>query len=210
MIYSYTSISMWHKCPSMFDFRYNKKIKQAKSAAAARGTDTHSKIEDFLVGKNEMPPDVAFGLHIINDMKQRGFQAERQFTVNEKWEPVPYGDGALITSFVDSCLEEPDRVSMGEWKTGKVYDNHAEQRDIYLTMALSSTLVEEASIHTIYLDAGKVTKETMVRENLEAAQAQWMDKLEPVRADSFYSPRPGQHCKWCSYARSKLGPCAHG
>jgi hypothetical protein len=201
---------MWHKCPARFDFRYNKKLKEPKGAAATRGTDVHGKIESFLKGEIDMPPHVEFGGHLINDMKVRNFMSEIQFTMNEEWQPVPHGTG-WITGFVDSYLLEKGVVEMGEWKTGGVYDNHEEQRNIYLTMALScNPEAERAVINTIYLDKGQKAELRMARENLQIHQEHWSKKVEPIQADTFFSPRPGQHCKWCGFAKSKGGPCAHG
>jgi hypothetical protein len=213
MIYSYTSISMWHKCPAKYDFRYNKKLKEPKTAAASRGTDIHSRIENYLKGTQEMPPEVQFGGHLINDMKVRNFMAEVQFTVGRDWKPAEHGSGsAWITSYVDSFLVDGNTIHMGEWKTGRVYDNHEEQRDIYLTMSLSSSTpeVERAVIKTIYLDQGVASEQWMVKEILPAHQKAWEDKAAPLEKDIFFSPRPGQHCKWCGFARSKGGPCDHG
>jgi hypothetical protein len=210
MVYSYTSISMWHKCPAKFDFRYNKKLKEPTGPAATRGTDIHGRIEAFLKGEAEMPPQVEFGTHLINDMKVRNFMSEVQFTVDREWQLAPYEKG-WITSYVDSYLLDDQSIEMGEWKTGKVYDNHEEQRNIYLTLSLSCTPVaDKAVISTIYLDQGVKTDLHMARNDLQTHQDHWAKKIEPIEVDTFFSPRPGQHCKWCGFAKSKGGPCAHG
>jgi hypothetical protein len=111
---------------------------------------------------------------------------------------------------IDAFLEIPLEIHMGEWKTGKVYDDHVSQRRLYLCMVLSAFPEKaKAKIETIYVDHDHAQESKLSREQLPKEQEYWCDNVEPMLRDTFFSPRPGMHCKWCAFSKAKGGPCQY-
>ena len=112
---------------------------------------------------------------------------------------------------MDSAYIEGNRVEVQEWKTGKIYDDHADQRKLYLLG--SSVLWPAAQVYHIqsyYFDQDKKKKLELTHEELADVRRDFTSRLTIMENDDIMAPRPGFYCAWCGYSKYKGGPCRAG
>jgi hypothetical protein len=212
MPWTLSQYGLYQKCPLAFKFRHKDRVPMGpKGPAAARGSFIHEVLESYLKSGSWTEALPQFAVNRAEAMRDDGFEPEVRVAFNDRWEVVPWDSPeAWVRGVIDALLEDPPALHLGEWKTGKVWEDHVYQRELYLIMGLSSRpKTDEASITTIYIDQGHGVTDTLKRENLAEKQVIWMKRAEPMLNDTFFSPRPGQHCLWCDFSQRKGGPCRY-
>jgi hypothetical protein len=210
--WSLSQLSKYKQCPTAYDLRHNKKLPDPSGPAASRGTDIHAQLESYLEtgiwGGNIKP----FTRQKAEQMRIQGHKPEAQIALDTDWKLVEWKDPrAWVRGIIDTLRLTFPVAAMGEWKTGKIYEeDHARQRRLYLTLLLSAySDIEEATIETIYADQDHAQQSSLVRSALAAEQQYWRDEAGPMLRDTFFSPRPGPYCSWCNYGRRRGGPCPY-
>lgn len=206
------SLSQWgtyQKCPLQYNLRYKERLPAPSSYAAQRGTNTHEILEGYLQTGEWTSQLTPFAIQKAEIMRSRSFAPEVRLSFDREWMLVPWDSPTVwLRGVVDALLIELPRVEMGEWKTGKAWDDHRVQRELYNIMALSANPeAEQSSIETIYVDGGYAVVDTLERAMLPYLQKEWSEKVAPMEADTFFSPRPGPYCRFCPYSKAKGGPC---
>jgi len=99
-----------------------------------------------------------------------------------------------------------------EWKTGKRYDSHADQRSLYTLAAFilypKANFVRTSSVY-FDLSGADETLEAE-RSNLPVLQMTWMKRINRTRPPRDYIARPGRNCGNCASNRKNGGTCAAG
>ncbi len=133
--------------------------------------------------------------------------------LTESWEPI-VEDHWLICVIDLSHIESERWATVIDYKSGKRYDSHQEQLELYnLAVLASNPDVERAEGKCYYLDEppggwGKPVFTT--REQFEDVKKRWVDRVAMMDADTECAPRPGHYCRWCDYRKSNGGPCQYG
>jgi len=100
-----------------------------------------------------------------------------------------------------------------EFKTGKVYPEHATQLRLYaLAGFIMHPEATEARAENWYLDGAPSPLVGYVaqRSALEGLKREFTEFARPLLNDDLYPATPGRHCNWCGFAKSKGGPCDFG
>lgn len=212
MPWSLSQHNLYKKCPTAYKFRVIERRPDPAGPAAARGQDTHAQLEGYLKTGNWAGNIREFTRQRAETMREWGYIPEVKIALTEDWRSVEWKDpAAWVRGVIDAIHCDKNEVRMGEWKTGKVYDDHVNQRRLYLVLALSAyPEIPKARIETIYADQDHAQEDILLRENLAVEQAYWKDAVVPMLTDTFFSPRPGGHCRWCAFSRDKGGPCLAG
>jgi hypothetical protein len=171
----------------------------------------HSTLEGYLKTGEWTSGIPQFAIDRAVKMREYGYIPEVKLAFNDKWERVEWDDPTVwVRGIIDAMRPELPTIYMGEWKTGKPWEDHYLQRELYLVMALAAhPEAEESDIDTIYIDQGFVTADVLHRAQLDEKKEIWLKRVDPMLRDTFYSPRPGQHCNWCSFSNRKGGPCVY-
>lgn len=209
--WSYSKLSLYEKCPAQAKYRYVERRPSPKHPAAQRGTDAHQTMEDFLLGKSKILHEVVEPFrHVLKAVKRKDPFVEFKIAVNRNWQLVPW-DVSYGRSVIDSAYIEGNRVEIQEWKTGKMYDDHAEQRKLYLVFAgIQWPAAHDYHIQSYYFDLGKKKGLEMTKEELKDVRADFSARIQIMEGDDIMSPRPGHYCGWCAFSRYKGGPCKKG
>lgn len=212
MPWSLSQYNLYKKCPTAFKFRVVERRPDPAGPAAARGTDIHAQLEGYLATGNWAGNIPAYARAKAEMMRTIGYGSEIKLALDEAWKPVEWKDPkAWVRCVIDALRIESEEVLMGEWKTGRVYDDHVNQRRLYLCMVLSAMPeIKKGKIETIYADLGHSEPAELTREGLAAEQEYWKVAVVPMLTDTFFSPRPGNHCRGCAFSRDKGGPCVAG
>jgi hypothetical protein len=210
--WSLSQYNLYKKCPTAFKFRVVERRPDPAGPAAARGTDIHAQLEGYLQTGIWGGNIREFTRNKAEVMRELGYRPELRLALDKDWKVVDWKEPtAWVRAVIDAFVCVEGMIDMGEWKTGQVYDDHVNQRRLYLCMALSAfTSAEAAKIETIYADQDHAQSSELSRKGLAAEQAYWKDAVVPMLTDTFFSPRPGGHCRWCAFSRDKGGPCVAG
>jgi CRISPR/Cas system-associated exonuclease Cas4 (RecB family) len=211
---SYSRLSCYEKCPQQARFRYIDKIPQGpKGPAATRGTELHTSAENFLRGDSQIiHKDIAILRNTLVVVKQSQPFIEHKIAFSQNFAKRVAWDAPDVwfKMVLDSAYLENSTVHVQEWKSGKVYDHHVDQRALYAVGAHGEWPVTMAHVSTYYIDRG--TKKTLWVDSQKRKMlvGRFNQRLELMGNEKIFAPRPGQYCRWCDYSRFKGGPCKVG
>lgn len=216
MIVSYSGLGSYNKCPSQFARKYVWKEHGAAyipAPAAARGTTLHGTIEDLINGKrDDLPKEIAFYTQFFTGLREQGAIAEEKFCFNTLWEPVDFEDHdtGMIRGLMDITLYVPGETESNvyELKTGKVYDDHPYQRNLYgLIDLINHPEIEKVTVTGVYLDLKKNIPTVYYQNMLASYKYMWERKINKVQPPQPYPMRPGWYCRSCPYSKGNGGKC---
>jgi len=212
---SYSRMSLYKKCPASYEWQYVLGNKQAfvPGSAASRGLDIHQSIEDWYNGTGQLHDEIPDKMisHLGNtysDTQVGKCQAhpEYEFAINADWEPCGFEDEeAVIRGYIDNLFLYKDKVVIHEYKTGREYPEHEEQKLLYGIIALTLWhQYSECLIEGIYLDLKKVVPTRVSRTFLKKMQDVWKRDIAKLEVP-IYPARPGIHCRWCPKSSKQEG-----
>ena len=112
---------------------------------------------------------------------------------------------------IDASTEEKSTLVIWEWKSGKIYDDHKEQRRAYAVFAHAHwPEYDYYEVRTVYFDQRKRSKLKVKPKQIKIYREQFEERVGLMSIDTMYSPRPGFYCKWCGYSKYLGGPCRAG
>jgi len=211
MSWSYSMLMCWEKCAAQYNYRFNLHMKEEVTGAAMRGTHHHGRIEAYLKGEpGPLLPSFQPAFTLLDRLKDGKVSVEQKIGLNDKWEPVPWGE-AWYRCVLDA-VEAPEdgTLPVWEWKTGRHWPEHEDQRLLYGLAGLSvfpSDQVAKVQVNGYYLDDHTMDVTVLDREAAKEVKKEFEMRQAIMASDKTYAARPGIYCRWCAYARSKGGPC---
>jgi len=210
VILSFSQWSNYSECPRRWSHKYIDKLATDPAGPAAeRGSIIHDQTEQYI--KKQVDTPVA---KYHNDVLERFRNAavvgtEAKYYFDDKWYPTaPKSATAAYVVVFDAYILHPTEVEIGEWKTGKPKDEHAGQREIYALAGHRQFGLPKVTATTYYLDGtAPPDKLTMHDTAVKNQIIKWQKRREQMMEDTFWPPRPGYYCRWCSFSKTKGGPC---
>jgi len=171
----------------------------------------HEGVEAFLLGQSKtIPVEAAQFAAVIKETKKNDPLVEHQIGFDQNWGSVGWSN-AWGKSVIDAGYLKGRIAHINEWKSGKVYDDHADQRRLYGTLGpLIWPDVDEINITTCYFDQGIKKKLTLTHEHMKDIRDDFSRRVYFMELDDVLAPRPSWLCKWCDFSRTKDGPCKNG
>lgn len=212
---SYSKLGKWERCPASVKYKYIAFLPEQKSAQMSRGSDIHQSAEDFLTRKKktirkELAPLAQKLLEVRNaqPVVEHKLAFSRWFKSTTEWKDKL----AFFRLVLDSAYGTVDDVlHIQEWKSGKEYEDHLDQREIYGASSLVAWEdYEKAEVTTYYLDLGKHRVTHVDRHYAKLVLDKLNGRVERMASDRVFSARPGYYCNWCSFSRFRGGPCRVG
>jgi len=211
---SYSKLSTFEKCALQAKFRYIDKLPTPKSVKAQRGTDIHQTIEDYLLGKAETFHESLWRMNdVLRMVRSKSPLVEGKMAFSRGFETmVDWKSGdAWFRMVLDAAYPEGAAVIIPEWKSGKMYDDHTEQRKLYAIGGLAQWPDKEsAMVTTYYTDLGRKVTAQVDRGQRILLVGQFTERVERMENEKHFAPRPGNYCRWCGYSRYQGGPCRVG
>lgn len=215
MVHSYSKWLTWHQCPAKYNYSYNLKLPRTPiGPAGQRGTDIHESVDNYILGKvDRMHNDIHkdWGAYIA-PLTQWECAPEEEWAVTKKWLPVPFNDEkAWARGKFDLRHRNDTELHIKEWKTGKVYDEHAYQKHLYATVALVLfPAYNSVVVQGVYFDQPKKKQpqpEEHSRADLPIMKMTWQDRFKRLEQDKDFNPNPSFMCRYCDFSAAKQGPC---
>jgi PD-(D/E)XK nuclease superfamily len=210
MTWSLTKVKTLEQCGAKYDFRYNQRIPDKAGAAAERGKRIHAELEEFIRGNAiKLTGALEFYYGFLTLIKEGPYPyfPEHEIRLAEGF--TPYVPGPGLVSFLDLVVREPTVSNIFDWKTGKPYPDHDDQKELY-TLA---EMVDQPQIQTVkachtYVDSGQNRVRTYTREaDFERLKAKWTEKQKKLETTTVFIPNPQFLCRYCSYSKALGGPC---
>jgi hypothetical protein len=211
--WSLSKLGTFEKCRARYKYRYIDGLKEPKGAAASRGIDKHKIVEDFVAGITEaLPADLSYYHGFLSNVRQSGGKAELQLALRADWTPCAFGDSdAWWRGVLDALVVLESKAHVFDWKTGKIYDDHDDQKDLYAAAVFSTySEVEEIVATHVYLDLGQNREKRYTRADLPAIRARWEGRVNSLLSAEAFFPNPQYSCRWCGFAKANGGPCRFG
>lgn len=216
-----SKLDLYEQCPAKAKYKYLDKLPELESPALARGTEIHEAAEQYVTGrkrtihddlKNPVVKRILSTLR--SDYKKKRVRVELELAFNRAWKMVHWLAKDVYCRFKIDALHmlKGGEGEVIDWKTGKLKEDgkYDSQLNAYATAVLSAGLVERVTAKLVFVDAGHVVTSpagTLSAKDLTKAQKAWDAKVKAMLNDTKFPPRPGNHCRWCSYSMNRGGPC---
>lgn len=228
--WSFSQWETYNQCPAKWKYQSVLKLpRKPAGVAVSRGLEIHDSVEKYIkceitepqlheaVNRKYIPILDAYRQHPNGDRyteKKIAFDSEWNICdtkskyaaclgvldatkYSKDWRDVPVGEK------VEGFLE------IGEWKSGKPKDTHADQRSLYAMFGMKYWYADVVQVTTYYLeDTAPPARLTLKSQaGYEKLKEEWSSRISTMQRDQLCSPRPGFYCRWCDYAKSAGGPC---
>lgn len=207
---SYSAIATYKQCPAKFNFAYNLRLpKGDASEAMLRGSRLHESVEHLILGKrDDLPEEIETYTDFFSELKALGAKAETPWGLDWGWQPCDFKDEhAMLRGFIDVELPLEEGVAVYELKTGKFYEEHHQQMNLYATAKLIETSAPEVEVINIYLDQQDMKTITYQHHMLKEYKNMWDRRINQIKDDTVWMKCPSFRCRWCDYSKAKGGPC---
>jgi CRISPR/Cas system-associated exonuclease Cas4 (RecB family) len=221
--WSYSRVATHAKCAKKAFYQFVERRKEVESEAIIRGKTIHA-IAAAIIERQpvEISADTAELLRpaaaLLNELSDRGtdVKCELQQAYTFDWEPVdwfsPRAWLRVVFDVVDRSNMVNKHVRVVEFKTGKLYPEHEEQKSLYAVAAHAlypdavSVLVE-----FVYFDNPKHNSQVLyTAEKMPALREKWELKSKPLLSDTTFPVSPGPNCRFCPFRAATGGPCEQG
>ena len=220
---SYSRVGLYEKCPASYEWQYVLGHKQAfnPGPAATRGLEIHQSIEDHFNSDTPLHEDIPDKVAVwILEHKNKACLSnpEFEFAFTKDWETCEFdATEAYIRGYMDNMFVYKDdedvtfKVVIHEYKTGQIYDDHVDQKQLYAMAALIIyPELDEVEVTGIYIDQKKQFSTRYSRLHLHSMQYTWQRRIDKMHLP-LYPARPGMHCRWCpKSSKWKEGSCQVG
>ncbi len=225
MSWSLSSLGTYEKCAKKYEYKYILRLPEARHSAASRGVELHKAVEDFVAGTiQKLPAEIDFYTQFLTGLRQHEIYPEHKISLDREWNKVEWDDkekvwykGVLDLKLIDPGTGEgsvpgvrgdPTSATVYDWKTGKIYPDHDDQKTIYSLGVFSEhpTLQRVRAIH-VYLDLGKSREVTFHRDQVHQLRELWVARVSELENAQGFPPNPSYMCRYCAFSRANGGPC---
>lgn len=215
--WSYSAVSQHKKCPLAFRFRRIDRLPEPEGAPLLRGHDIHAHLAHYLTHGHWIPdsPNTPSDhwKGALDALRERGAKPEQQVAFNKDWIPVAwYAPDAFVRVVFDAIIMERDYIEIIEFKSGKVYPEHEQQKRLYALAAMKyHPPAQIGGVRLWYIDQKEEGDSYAAhRHSVPMLEVEFENFPREFLQDTLYPARPGVHCRWCHFRRSNGGPCEFG
>jgi PD-(D/E)XK nuclease superfamily len=222
MNWSLSKLGTFTKCRRRFLYSYIQNLKGTPQpfGASDRGVAQHKIIETYFAKEIEtLPPDLMRYQAWFDMLRGYEYYAENKLAMLEGWLPTYWEDEkAWWKGVLDLKVLNGNGAWVFDWKTGKVYPDHIDQKELYsIATFIAHSNVEMVEAWHVYLDLiGKDTKKIYQRKDLDWLIPKWnaklapymqaLDRYKPEEAETFFVTNPSYLCDYCPFSKN---PCPH-
>lgn len=225
--WSYSVYTQYMKCPMsvMFDKIKRIKIYEPENPAFIKGNAIHKNAEQYITMVD--PPEIIAELISVKPrleaFRKLKASVEQDWAFTKEWLPSRWNDwnNCWLRIKVDVCAitktkkPKPTLIHITDWKSGKIYEEHKQQRSLYalggLQLVQLGILPGGAAVKVVaehlYTDTTQSATEEFTMKDLNPLKSEWMSRIKQMMSDTKYPAKTGFHCRYCRYRKSNGGPC---
>ena len=111
----------------------------------------------------------------------------------------------------DAHWQDGSVLNVIDFKTGKYYDTHIDQAQLYgLGGLILFPSADRVTARFMYLDDGGSGDDTYTRKDEAALKKDFNKRVAKLAAETKWKPQPNKFCRWCPFAARVGGPCKEG
>lgn len=225
--WSYSRLSTYMKCPRRAKYQFVDKHPEPEAEAIVRGKIVHALASKLiLVGEENitaLEEDEKQHIEVLRpwrehlkELRVRGALSEMQAAFDRAWKPTDwFGRAAWLRVVFDAVLPADRNGGVAhvfEFKTGKARPEHEQQKSLYaVSAAAMHPEAEKIKVSFVYFDQPVATGANITAEYDQATansfRPLWESRSAPMLADTTFPAKPGKHCNWCPFSKTKGGPC---
>lgn len=219
--WSFSTHNNLQKCPARVKYAKIDKLPDPSGRAAQRGNQVHEALERYILGDGPFPAafrDWRPALDAILEAGEVGEEIvpELEFALTSTWKPTSW-EKAKIRGKIDLLYVEDDVTLRAiDFKTGRKYDYHAAQLELYGTVALHLyPWVENVKVENWYLDQPAGPENPLAgafsrTQHETALFPKWQKAAKQDLARTTWPAKRNEFCKWCPFHVKVGGPCTEG
>lgn len=240
--WSFSVYQQYLKCPFSvcLDKIQRVRIQEPEQPNLVHGNAAHDNAAGFISGKVKKPakittpvpgrPALVTDMAVVKDtlvqLRTAKARSEQEWAFDRQYNPVPWFDDwknpkaprVWLRIKTDACADtlKPPTVTIVDWKTGRVHDEHKQQRSLYalgglrlveLGMLAGGSKATTLTAQHVYLDTGQHATEEFKFKDLKSLTREWEARVKDMMNDTVFVTKTGPHCRWCKFRRSNGGPC---
>lgn len=211
--WSFSRWSDYEKCPQLAKFKHVDRIKEPENPAMQNGTKVHAEMAVYLMVGGETPQSGERFAPLLQELRTLEPIHDQEWGFTRGWSVTGwFSRDTWFRSKLDVCIVYDDNTAdVVDFKTGKASDTHASQAELYaISVFLRYPNVTSVVVRFWYLDSGGESVYQFERREMDELIIAWEQRVRPMLHDEIFAPRPGNHCKYCFFAKSNNGPCKFG
>lgn len=202
--WSYSAYATHKKCPRSLGLSYVINTVQAPNEAMKKGIKLHRDAEFYLKGEIDKIPKILQPMkHELNGLRKMKPVVEKFWNATEKFKQAADYKGWCVLK-MDAHLPPTKKYPvawMEDHKSGREYDEHAEQAELSAVFLFGRyPKAEAAEFEFWYYDSGETVTFTFPREVKEDITDKWMERGGEVMAERKFLPTPSLNaCRFCAH-----------
>lgn len=211
--WGFSKLDTYRACPKQFFFQYVEKRPSPSNAAMERGGKLHENIEMYLNGWTpKLLPEIASWQEALDALKTKNFQAEQALGFSKAWALLPdwFHRDTWLRAKMDAKYLEGDKLTVIDFKSGKYRVPSQDQVELYAVVG--SAMHPEANTIIAefwFLDTGDIYTRAYTKEELIKLRTKYEQASAPLYTDVVWEAEPSAACRYCTYSRTKGGPCKY-
>lgn len=218
--WSYSRWDKHHTCPLRFKLEVLDGRKQPDNPAQAKGQRMHKAAAKYLTAPDSWtsapPEEMGKASSLIVEVAAMDNKVvEQQWGYTRQWKPTGwFAKDTWLRSVLDVAVLYDDLTAeIIDWKSGKPRGTHEDQMELFaISLMVRYPVATHVTTRLAYTDFEHSEFGEYPRADLEKMIAKWEDKVRPMFEDTTYLPRPGEHCRFCPFSRSRTNgqDCRYG
>jgi len=210
--WSYSRYSTYEACPAKAKYKFIDKLPEPGSPAMERGNAIHKLAERYTKGElGKLPTELKLFSDQFKTLKNSKPVVEETWAFTKDWEKTTWNDwnGCAVRIKTDAYCRDGNTLYVIDHKTGKQRDGYEAQLSLYALGAMYNFPdIKTVSTQLWYLDQGgdPVTMDYGIAD-FSKLKKDWDRRTKPMLNDTRFAPNPGNACRWCTFSKSKGGPC---
>jgi hypothetical protein len=210
--WSFSRWSTWSDCPRKAKYAFIDKLPQPEGKALVRGKTIHTGAEHYVNGtRTTLIKELKAFRSEFKEVRDNPLAtAEGEWSFRVDWTPTGWFSRdawCRIKVDIDAPVTDVTRRII-DVKTGKEYDSHAKQMELYALGAFKKYPdVKKVTTELWYTDGEEIVDQEYVRAEEDALQGLWERRTSRMLSDTRFTPNTGNHCRWCPFSKGKGGPC---
>ena len=211
--WGFSKLDVYRQCPAKFKYQFIDQLPQGSSPAMERGSHIHEGIEAYLNGwTTSLPVEVETWQPHFDELRRRDHRGEQALGLDKDWNLLPdwFDKRTWLRVKMDAYYTRGTEMSVIDFKTGKFRVPSTDQIELYAVAGLSILpTVEAVTAEFWFLDANSSYTQDYTRGQLMDLRKKYEAAVKPLYNEETWKPTPSMECRWCSYSKTKGGPCVY-
>ncbi len=209
--WGWSKLDVFRTCKAKFSYQFIDKRPEPGNAAMERGSKMHEDIEAFLQGWiTELPPNLEDWKARLMTLKGQNFTAEQAVGISKDWLVLPnwFDDRTWLRAKMDAKVLHDKVLDVIDFKSGKYRIPSEDQVELYAIVGQAMhPEVDAVNAEFWFIDQDDFYSKTYTKDQLLALRKKYENEAAKIYNTEVWSESPSRDCKWCTYSKSKGGPC---